>query len=89
MKANKIILGIVAVVLCGGLQAEPIRSFKDAAKIKSWDAWHVHEKQPVITNILQKEKRCVTIETLRRLDPGLKEIGLLRTRTTAVCRELR
>ena len=83
MKTDRIILGIVAVALCGGLQAEQIRSFKDAAKIKSWDAWHVHEKQPVITNILQKEKRCVTIEKLRRLDPGLKEIGLLKTRTTA------
>lgn len=83
MRTEKIILGVAAVALCGGLQAEQIRSFRDAGKIRSWDAWHDHESQPAITNVLQNEKPCVTFEKLRSLDPGLKEIGLLRTRTSA------
>ena len=57
-------------------------SFKDADKIKSWDAWDDHKAQVAITNVLQKEKRCVTWEKLNKLDPGLKEIGRLATRTS-------
>ena len=33
-------------------------SFKDAAKIKSWDAWNDHKAKNAITNVLQKEKPC-------------------------------
>ena len=57
-------------------------SFKDADKIKSWDAWDDHKAQVAITNVLQKEKRCVTWEKLNALNPGLKEIGRLATRTS-------
>ena len=57
--------------------AANIVSFKDADKIKSWDAWDDHKAKVSITNILQKEKRCVTWEKLNKLDPGLKESGRL------------
>ena len=57
-------------------------SFKDAAKLKSWDAWNDHKKQAAVTNILQREKRCVTWERLNAVDPGLREIGRLQTRTS-------
>ena len=58
-------------------------SFKDAAKIKSWDAWHDHEDKAVSASILAKEKRCVTMERLRALQPGAGDfIGHLRTRTS-------
>ena len=55
-------------------------SFKDAAKIKSWDAWDDHKAQVAITNVLQKEKRCVTWEKLNTLDQGLKCVGRLAVR---------
>ena len=58
-------------------------SFKDASKIKSWDAWYDHEKQAAITNILQKEKRSVTWEKFNKVDPGLREIGCITPRTSA------
>ena len=57
-------------------------SFKDAAKIKSWDAWGDHNAQAAITNVLQKEKACVTWKKLNGLNVGLKEIGRLATRTS-------
>lgn len=57
--------------------------FKDAAKIKSWDAWRDHEAKNSITNALQKERPCVTWKRLNALQPGLKEIGRLMTRTSA------
>ena len=60
-----------------------IVSFKDANKIASWDAWNDHNKAPAITNILQKEKKCVTWKRLNELDFGLKEIGRLATRTSS------
>jgi len=50
-------------------------SFKDAAKIKSWDAWDDHKKPAP-----PKEKPCVTWKKLNELDPGLKEIGRLAVR---------
>ena len=56
--------------------------FKDAAKIKSWDAWHDHEKQESSASILGKERWCVTWEKLNKLDFGLKEIGRLAVRTS-------
>ena len=43
-------------------------SFKDAKKIKSWDAWSDHEAKVALTNVLQKEKACVTWKRLNRLD---------------------
>ena len=58
-------------------------SFKDAAKIKSWDAWNDHEAKFSVTNVLQKEKPCVTWRRLNALDVGLKEVGRLATRTSA------
>ena len=57
-------------------------SFKDAAKIKSWDAWSDHKAKAAITNVLQKEKSCVTWKKLNALDVGLREIGRLATRTS-------
>lgn len=62
-------------------------NFKDASKIKSWDAWNDHEKQAAITNILQKEKRSVTWEKFNKVDPGLKEIGRITPRISARARE--
>lgn len=50
-------------------------SFKDAAKIKSWDAWDDHLKKQG-----WKEKPCVTWKALNKLNPGLKEIGRLAVR---------
>lgn len=52
-----------------------IVSFKDAAKIKSWDAWHDHVKKDA-----PKEKKCVTWTQLNALNPGLKQVGRLATR---------
>ena len=52
--------------MVAGVLAQVV-SFKDAAKIKSWDAWNDHKKQPV-----RKVRRCVTWEKLNKLDPGLK-----------------
>ncbi len=87
------VFGVIvgAVSLCGAAgaatDARPaVVSFKDAAKIKSWDAWDDHKAKAAVTNILQKEKRCVTWARLNRLDPGLPEIGRLQTRTSAEVR---
>ena len=49
--------GMAAVALA------QIVSFKDAAKIKSWDAWNDHKKPTG-----WKEKRCVTWKKLNELD---------------------
>ena len=57
-------------------------SFKDAAKIKSWDAWHDHQAKAAVTNVLQKERKSVTWKRLNKVDPGLTEIGRLQTRTS-------
>ena len=59
-------------------------SFKDAAKIKSWDAWG--DKAPPDAKAsgaaatTKKEKPCVTWKRLNELSPGLKEIGRLAVR---------
>ena len=71
-------MSIFAVVLA----ASSVVSFKDADKITSWDAWDDHRAPAAITNLLQKEKRCVTWERLNKVDPGLTEIGRLQTRTS-------
>ena len=65
------------------LTAANVVSFKDAASIRSWDAWDDHKAKAAITNVLQREKRCVTWEKLNALDPGLREIGRLPTRTAS------
>ena len=52
-----------------------IVAFKDAAKIKSWDAWNDHKGKSA-----WKEKPCITWNKLNQLDPGLKEIGRLAVR---------
>ena len=64
--------------------ANGIVSFKDADKIKSWGAWGDHLAKVAVTNILQKEKPCVTMRELKKLLPGagFKEIGTLATRTS-------
>ena len=64
------------------LAAAGVVSFKDANKIRSWDAWGDHKAQAAVTNVLQKEKRSVTWERLNKVDPGLREIGCLQTRTS-------
>ena len=51
---KRLICGMAVVfsgVLCPGMA--DVVSFKDASKIKSWDAWEDHEKKSAITNILQ------------------------------------
>ena len=57
-------------------------SFKDASKIRSWDAWN--DKAPPGTSNavakVRKEHKCVTWAKLNQLDPGLKEIGRLAVR---------
>lgn len=57
------------------LAATGVVSFKDANKIKSWDAWDDH-KAPVAWS----EKKCVTREKILKLDPGLPAAGWLETR---------
>ena len=60
---------IAAVVVAGQALAVPV-AFKDAAKIKSWDAWNDHKGPRT-----WKEKRCVTREKLLKMDPGLELVG--------------
>ena len=68
---------IAAVTLTASAE---VVSFKDAAKIKSWDAWG-DNAPPSASNAVakvrkvRKEKPCVTWKRLNALDPGLKEIG--------------
>ena len=63
-----------AAVLCLAAGGEVV-SFKDAAKIKSWDAWNDHKKAAK-----PKERPCVTWKKLNTLDPGMKEVGHLAVR---------
>ena len=65
---------IGAVALCLAVGGEVV-SFKDAAKIKSWDAWQDHQKKAP-----RKERPSVTWARLNKLDPGLKEVGRLAVR---------
>ncbi len=59
-------------------------SFKDAAKIKSWDAWGNNAPPSAVASgaaaTTKKEKKCVTWRRLNALDTGLKEIGRLAVR---------
>ena len=61
---------------------EKVVAFKDAATIKSWDAWSDHLAQTAVTSVLQNEKPCVTWRKLNAIDTGLQEIGRLATRTS-------
>ena len=71
---KKICIALSVAGIVAGVSAQ-IVSFKDAAKIKSWDAWNDHKKPSG-----WKEKRCVTWAKLNKLDVGLKEIGRLAVR---------
>ncbi|HPK37981.1 MAG TPA: hypothetical protein PLH01_06840, partial [Kiritimatiellia bacterium] len=77
------VVGLVGLLFatswCAG---NDVVAFKDADKIKSWDAWDDHKAKATVTNILQKEKRNVTWQKLNAVNPGLKEIGRLATRTS-------
>ena len=65
----------VALLVCVLPAQADVVAFKDAAKIKSWDAWNDHKKPAP-----PKERPCVTWAKLNKLDPGLKEIGRLAVR---------
>ena len=78
-------LMMAAVLPLGGAtNASGVVSFKDAAKIKSWDAWHDHE-----TPKAWSEKRCVTKERLEKVVSGLPEIGRFDVLRTNAVRSLR
>ena len=64
---------VAAGVLPSGAKTK-IVSFKDAAKLKTWDADDVRSAQK------WEEMRCVTREKLETLDLGLEEIGRLKVR---------
>lgn len=64
--------------------AEGIVAFKDAAKLRTWDAPPDDVKAEDGLSILDLEKRCVTMERLRALRPFDEgEIGQLRCRTSS------
>ncbi len=72
---------LAASVACADTSASnKIVSFKDAAKIKSWDAWNDHKKPQQTASVLQKERPCVTWKALNALNPGMKEIGRIAVR---------
>ena len=72
---GKSMVFLLAAACAAIAAAAEVVSFKDAAKIKSWDAWNDHKKPEP-----PKEKPCVTWKKLNSLDPGLKEIGRLAVR---------
>ena len=70
---------VLPAALCG-----EVVSFKDAAKIKSWDAWG-DKAPPGVSNAVakvRKEHKCVTWAKLNGLNPGLKEVGRLAVRNS-------
>ncbi len=59
-------------------------AFKDASKLRTWDAYSSDEGEEGIRSVLDNEKRCVTMErlcALRPFDEG--EVGQLRCRTSS------
>ena len=74
---------IGAALLCLAAGGEVV-SFKDAAKIKSWDAWGDAGKMP--TTWTFKEKRCVTLEKIRKMSSDLEPAGQLETRPAKAIR---
>ena len=75
MNIGSVMSIVVALVVCVLPVQGEVVAFKDAAKIKSWDAWNDHKK-----TTLPKERPCVTWAKLNKLDPGMKEIGRLAVR---------
>ena len=71
MKMSMIVVAAFAALVAMG----EVVSFKDAAKIKSWDAWNDHKKPEP-----KKERLSVTWEKLCRLDCGMEPAGMLETR---------
>jgi len=69
------VIASAALLAAGNASFVPV-SFKDAAKIKSWDAWNDHKKASG-----WKENRCVTREKLLKMDSGLVPAGRLETRS--------
>ena len=68
----------------GKVTGEGIVAFKDAAKLRSWDAPPEDVKTEEGLSVLDLEKRCVTMERLRALRPfDDGEIGQLRCRTSS------
>ena len=68
--------GLLAVgVLLPPSATGEVVSFKDAASIKSWDAWNDHKGAAA-----WKEKPCVTRDKLLKMDPLLQKVGDLKTR---------
>ena len=71
---------VAALFAAGSTGSAPV-SFKDAAKIKSWDAWSDHKKQTGDPRWPGgKEKRCVTREKILKMSSGLQPAGWLETR---------
>jgi hypothetical protein len=83
MHNMKMIACIAALGALSSFAAAPV-AFKDAAKIKSWDAWNDHKGPQK-----WKERPCVTWRKLNAVDPGLKRIGTLKTRTAKEIRSSR
>ena len=83
---NRIYVDRVRIIPVAGNvgNASGVVSFKDAAKIKSWDAWNDHKGPQA-----WKEKPCVTWKKLNMSEPGLKRVGTLKTRTAKEIRSSR
>mgnify|MGYP004647176791 FL=1 len=81
-KCRRFLFLFVLVIGASPCFAADVVSFKDAAKLKSWDAWDEHKVQVSVTNLLHREKRSVTWQRLNSVNPGLVEIGRLQTRTS-------
>ena len=71
---------VAALPALAGAAAPGIVSFKDAKKIKSWDAWGDHLKKKAPKTLFEKEKPCVTWKKLCALESGLEPAGQLETR---------
>ena len=69
---------ISIVLLAAMASVGGVVSFKDAGKIKSWDAWDDNGRMP--TKSVFRERKCVTREKLLKMDPGLPAAGRLATR---------
>ena len=81
---NRIFVDRIRIVPVSPADQPAIVSFRDAAKIKTWDAWNDHKGPQK-----WKERPCVTWRKLNAVDPGLKRIGTLKTRTAKEIRSSR
>ena len=68
---------ILAALAGAAVAGADVVAFKDAAAIKSWDAWNDHKPA-------ERAKECVSVtwERLNALDNGLEEIGRLAVRSS-------